>query len=57
VITGGEVMDVEVVGSGSGDELFDRSAENAVRKASPLPIPPELMEEFKPTFTFEFKPD
>ncbi|MGR8934908.1 MAG: cell envelope integrity protein TolA, partial [Gammaproteobacteria bacterium] len=55
VISGGEVMSAKVTTS-SGDELFDRSAENAVRKASPLPIPTELSKEFR-TFTFVFKPE
>jgi colicin import membrane protein len=32
------VMDAEVISS-SGDEDFDRSAESAVNKASPLPVP------------------
>ena len=35
----GEVHGVEVIES-SGDEAFDRSAIQAVRYASPLPVPP-----------------
>lgn len=40
---GGEVLGVTVVKS-SGNDLFDRSVENAVYKAAPLPVPddPEL---------------
>jgi colicin import membrane protein len=41
----------------SGDPAFDRSAEAAVRRASPLPLPAnrELFENFR-SFTFVFKP-
>jgi len=35
---GGEVLAVSIVKS-SGNELFDRSVENAVYKAAPLPVP------------------
>lgn len=35
---GGAVLDVSLI-SGSGDPLLDKSAENAIRKASPLPVP------------------
>jgi colicin import membrane protein len=35
---GGEVLDVSIVKS-SGNSLFDRSVENAVYKAAPLPVP------------------
>jgi len=38
LIPGGEVVSAKVV-QGSGDALFDRSVETAVRKASPLPWP------------------
>lgn len=53
---GGIVTDARAIVS-SGNTIFDRSAENAVRKASPLPVPsnPELFEYFK-TFEFNFKP-
>lgn len=39
LIPSGEVIGVELVRS-SGDPRFDRSVEAAVRKASPLPLPP-----------------
>jgi colicin import membrane protein len=51
------VIDAEVVSS-SGDEIFDRSAENAVNKASPLPIPKDkelFSREFR-SFQFLFNP-
>ncbi len=38
LLPSGEVMEAVVVRS-SGDPVFDRSAEYAVRKASPLPVP------------------
>lgn len=40
LIPGGEVVSVNVTKS-SGNAVFDRSVENAVRKASPLPLPTE----------------
>ena len=40
MIPGGEVVEARVTQS-SGSPLFDRQAENAVRKASPLPVPPD----------------
>lgn len=53
----GEVISARVV-TGSGNPIFDRSVENAILKASPLPIPNDrtLFEYFK-EFLFEFKPD
>lgn len=56
LIPGGEVLDVKIVRS-SGDSVFDRSVENAVHKASPLPLPenPELMEQFR-EIEFIFRP-
>ncbi len=53
----GRVMDVQIVKS-TGNPLFDRSVENAVFSASPLPIPtsPELINEFR-DITFNFKPE
>lgn len=56
LLPGGVVIDARVV-KGSGNIIFDRSAENAVRKASPLPVPKdsELFDYFR-TFTFNFKP-
>lgn len=43
----------------SGDSFFDRSALNAVHKASPLPIPDNqsLFEKQFKSFTFTFKPE
>lgn len=38
IIPGGDVVSVQVV-KGSGNSIFDRSVERAVRKASPLPLP------------------
>jgi colicin import membrane protein len=57
VLPGGSVKDATVVVS-SGNPAFDRSAELAVRKASPLPVPsdPEIFNKFLPTFTFNFSP-
>ena len=40
MIPGGEVIEARVIKS-SGSATFDRQAENAVRKASPLPVPDE----------------
>jgi len=40
LIPGGEVARVQIVRS-SGDQVFDRSVESAVWKASPLPLPPD----------------
>ncbi len=56
VLPNGEISDVKVI-QGSGDLGFDRSAEIAVRKSSPLPTPKnELVRaEFK-NFEFVFKP-
>ena len=53
----GEVTSVDVVRS-SGDPIFDRSAENAVLKASPLPFPDnpkyyEFIKQFNFTFSSE----
>ncbi len=58
LLASGDVMDVQVSQS-SGDNVFDRSAENAVRKASPLPVPDDKIlfnQQFR-TFTFKFKPE
>ena len=57
VLSDGTVMDAKVISS-SGDEDFDRSAENAVNKASPLPIPKDkelFAKEFR-SFQFLFNP-
>ena len=53
----GNVTSADVV-RGSGDPIFDRSAENAVLKASPLPFPdnPKYYEFIK-QFNFKFSPD
>ena len=53
----GEVWTAKVVKS-SGDIYFDRSAENAIYKASPLPFPDEpRYYEFIKEFNFKFVPD
>lgn len=54
----GEVLDVTIVRS-SGNTLFDRSAEAAVKKASPLPVPPDLSiyNRYFREFQFLFKPE
>ena len=56
MIPGGEVVDARVVKS-SGNPTFDRQAELAVRKASPLPVPdePRLFQQMK-EIQFEFDP-
>ena len=56
LIPTGEVIEATVVRS-SGNAAFDRSAENAVYKASPLPIPEDkaLFEHFR-DFNFDFIP-
>lgn len=48
VAPGGEVLNVQLLNS-SGNQLLDRSAQTAVLKASPLPVPaePELFNEFR----------
>ena len=52
----GDVLDVRIVKS-SGDRVFDRSVENAVRKAAPLPLPADraMFSHFR-ELKFEFKP-
>jgi len=57
LLPSGDVMDAHVI-KGSGDSIFDRSAENAVRKASPLPVPKSraLFSQHFRTFTFNFNP-
>ncbi|MFA5922251.1 MAG: cell envelope integrity protein TolA [Methylococcaceae bacterium] len=57
LMSDGAVIDAEVISS-SGDEDFDRSAENAVNKASPLPVPKDkelFAREFR-SFQFLFDP-
>lgn len=53
----GEVLDVAIIQS-SGNLEYDRSAELAVRKASPLPMPNDvhLAKEFR-NFSFTFYPE
>jgi len=56
VTTGGEVLQARVIRS-SGDPIFDRAAENAVLKSSPLPMPSDSQVAARMTeFTFEFDP-
>ena len=57
LMSDGTVISAEVMSS-SGDEIFDRSAENAVEKASPLPVPNDkelFAQEFR-SFQFLFNP-
>lgn len=58
VLPSGEVVDVRTVAS-SGDPTYDRSAETAVRAASPLPPPPdEFQAEFAAVgFVYTFEPN
>ena len=57
VIPSGEVIEARVVES-SGNAVFDRQAEIAVRKASPLPVPdePRLFQQMR-EFKFLFAPE
>ncbi len=54
----GEVVQVEVVRS-SGNQALDRSVEQAVRRASPLPVPDDiqLFERQFRTLTMNFRPE
>ena len=56
LVPGGEVAGVQIVRS-SGNATFDRQAENAVRKASPLPVPsdPRLFQQMR-SISFVFDP-
>ena len=56
LIPGGDVVSARVV-QGSGDSLFDDSAEKAVLRASPLPVPtdPSVAKHFR-DFNFVFRP-
>jgi len=53
-IPGGEVVNVRLTEC-DGDAAFQRSVESAVRKASPLPAPPEP-ELFEREIEFIFEP-
>lgn len=57
LLASGDVIEAKVISS-SGNVLFDRSVENAVRKASPLPIPQEkdLFDYFR-EIEFLFNPE
>ncbi|MGH8596040.1 MAG: cell envelope integrity protein TolA [Gammaproteobacteria bacterium] len=57
IIPGGEVIEARVVQS-SGNPVFDRQAENAVLKASPLPVPeePRLLNKMR-EFNVLFEPE
>ena len=57
VVPGGAVMSTQLVQS-SGNAIFDRSAENAINKASPLPVPDDksMFEHFR-EFRFKFRPE
>jgi colicin import membrane protein len=57
LVQSGEVMSAQVVRS-SGNDFFDRSVENAVYKASPLPLPEDksLFDHFR-ELEFIFKPE
>ncbi|MHB1240465.1 MAG: cell envelope integrity protein TolA [Gammaproteobacteria bacterium] len=57
LIPSGDVVGVRIAQS-SGDPVFDRSVETAVRKASPLPLPPDstLFNQFR-DLTFVFSPE
>ena len=56
MVPGGEVVQVRIARS-SGNAVFDRQAELAVRKASPLPVPQEMrvFEQMR-EINFTFKP-
>ena len=57
MIPGGEVVEASVIQS-SGNAAFDRQAENAVRKAAPLPVPsdPRLFQRMR-EINFVFDPE
>ena len=57
LVPGGEVLQAAVVRS-SGNALFDRSAVNAIYKASPLPVPDDksMFDHFR-EFDFKFRPE
>ena len=54
----GQVIDVRII-QRSGNDALDRSVEQAVRKASPLPVPrdPRVFEQSFRNFTIKFRPE
>ena len=57
VRSNGEVISARVV-TGSGDPIFDLSLEDALFKASPLPVPADrMLYEYFKEFMFELNPD
>jgi colicin import membrane protein len=58
VLPGGEVGSVITIQS-SGNPAFDASAEEAVRRASPLPVPsdPTIFRQYFSSITFRFNPE
>lgn len=58
VLPGGEVRSV-LIRQSSGNAAFDASAEEAVRRASPLPVPADaaLFNEFFRVISLKFKPE
>ncbi len=58
LIPSGDVVGVTIV-QGSGDAAFDRSVEAAVRKAQPLPLPPDsaIVSRYFRELRLVFKPD
>ena len=58
VLPGGEVSNVVTVKS-SGDAAFDASAEDAVRRSSPLPVPDDVavFNNYFRVLTFRFSPE
>lgn len=56
MMPGGNVLEARVTKS-SGDPVFDRSVENAVRRSAPLPLPPDatLFKHFR-ELEFNFNP-
>jgi len=58
VLPGGEVANVVTIKS-SGDSAFDASAEEAVRRSSPLPVPDDVavFNQYFRVITFKFNPE
>ena len=59
LIPGGEVVATPAITKSSGDAAFDRSAQNAVMLASPLPVPadPAIFNAHFRKFTFVARPE